>query len=329
MHRVLIIGTGSIGERHVRCFQNTGRAEVGICEIKDDLRRRIAEQYHVEKAIASLDEALRTRWDCAVIATPAPTHIPLAARLADAGVHPLIEKPLSVSLEGVEELIRSVNRLGLVAAVAYVYRAHPALAAMREAIRAGRFGKPLQIVVAAGQHFPYYRPAYRETYYARRETGGGAIQDALTHLLNAGEWLLGPIDRLVADAGRLRLEGVEVEDTVHLIARHGPVMASYSLNQHQAPNEIVITIVCERGTARMEVEHHRWRSMTEPEGVWQEKEFPLRERDDLFIRQAHAFMDALEGKSEVLCTLEEGLQTLKVNLAALESAEKSAWQSVS
>ena len=249
-------------------------------------------------------------------------------RLADAGLQLLIEKPPSVSLEGVEDLIERVKQRGLVAAVAYVYRAHPALAAMREAIQAGRFGKPLQIVMVAGQHFPFYRPAYRETYYARRATGGGIIQDMLPHLLNAGEWLVGPIDRLVADAGHLLLEGVEVEDTVHLIARHGPVMASYSLNQHQAPNETSITVICEKGTARMEVQHHHWRCMTEPEGPWQNKKFALRERDDWFILQEHAFLNAVEGKSEVLCTIEEGLQTLKVSLAALDSVEASAWEAI-
>ena len=51
------------------------------------------------------------------------------------------------------------------------------------------------------------------------------------------------VERVVADAAHQVLEGVTVEDTVHLLARHGSVMASYSLNQHQAPNEITITVV--------------------------------------------------------------------------------------
>ena len=59
-------------------------------------------------------------------------------------------------------------------------------------IRSGRFGEPVQIVATCGQHFPHYRPAYRDTYYRDRRTGGGAVQDALTHIINAGEWLVGP-----------------------------------------------------------------------------------------------------------------------------------------
>ena len=45
---------------------------------------------------------------------------------------------------------------------------------------------------------------------------------------------------------------MDVEDTVHVLARHGDVLASYSLNQHQAPNEVTLTVVCERGTVRWE-----------------------------------------------------------------------------
>ena len=115
-------------------------------------------------------------------------------------------------------------------AVAYVYRSFPALAAMRGALIGGRLGRPVELVAVGGQHFPTYRPAYRQTYYADRATGGGAIQDALTHVLNLGEWLLGPIDRVVADAAHQLLPDVEVEDTVHLLARHGDVPAGEKIS---------------------------------------------------------------------------------------------------
>ena len=70
-------------------------------------------------------------------------------------------------------------------------------AAMKAALDSGRFGRPVQLVAVCGQHFPTYRPAYREIYYRDRATGGGAIQDAITHVLNLGEWLIGPVDRLL------------------------------------------------------------------------------------------------------------------------------------
>jgi predicted dehydrogenase len=327
-HRVLVIGVGSIGERHLRCFRATGRADVALVEVRDVVRRAVAERYGVEHAFADLNPAWAYRPDVAVIATPAPLHVALATRLAEGGIHVLVEKPLAVSLDGVDRLLDAVRGRGVTAAVAYVYRCHPLLAAMRQAVCSGRIGQPVELVAVAGQHFPTYRPAYREIYYADRTTGGGAIQDALTHLLNAGEWLLGAIDRLVADAAHQVLEGVSVEDTVHLLARHRSVLASYSLNQHQAPNEITITVVGTRATARCEFHRHRWRLLDRPEQPWQDETIAPLERDALFIRQANAFLDAVENRGPVPCSLEEGTQTLRVNLAALQSLDRGAWQTV-
>lgn len=327
-HNVLVIGVGSIGERHLRCFQTTGRAALSLVEVNPALRQTIAERY-AAPAFDSIDAALAAQKpDIAVICTPAPWHIPQARQLVDAGIHVLIEKPLSTTFEGIEELKQLVAARGVTAGLAYVYRCHPALAAMRQAIQSGRFGRPVELISLCGQHFPTYRPAYRSIYYTDRKTGGGAIQDALTHIVNAAEWLLGPVDRLVADAAHQVLEGVEVEDTVHLLARHGSVLASYSLNQHQAPNETMITVICERSTARFEVQENRWRWCERPETPWTDEPNTPIERDTLFIAQAHAFLDAVEGKADVLCTLEEGLQTLRVNLAALASADGAGWQTV-
>ena len=328
MNHVLIIGVGSIGRRHVRCMLATGRAEVGICEIDGHLRQEVARQYDLTRVFGSLDEAVKAKWDAAVVATPAHTHIPISLQLANAGVHLLIEKPLSTTLEDISSLVNKVAGSGLVATVAYVYRAHPVLAAMRQALWSGRFGQPVQIVAVCGQNFPFYRPAYRDIYYADRARGGGAVQDALTHILNAGEWRVGPIDRLVADAAHQVLEGVQVEDTVHMITRHGSTVGCYSLNQYQAPNETTITVVCQKGTVRFELHENRWRWMTEPSGLWHDEIIPAMERDEWFTVQENAFLDAVEGKTEPLCTLAEGLQSLKVNLAALVSADGSGWQTI-
>jgi predicted dehydrogenase len=328
MRRVLVVGVGSIGERHLRCFAATGRARLSLCESNPELRRAVAERYAVADTFADLDAALVAGPEVVVICTPAHLHVPMARAAVRAGAQVLVEKPLSTALDGVSELLHEVERRRVVAAVAYVYRAHPALAAMSGAIRSGRFGEPVQVVAVSGQHFPLYRPAYRTIYYNDRATGGGAVQDALTHVLNAAEWLVGPVTRLTADIGHQVLEGVTVEDTVHVLTRHGTVMGSFSLNQHQAPNESTITVVGTRGTARFEFHNARWRWATEPGGEWTDEPAGPLERDTLFVRQANAFLDAVEGTAAPLCTLADARQTLAVNLAVLRSAEYGGWETI-
>jgi predicted dehydrogenase len=227
----------------------------------------------------------------------------------------------------VVELDREAAAAGLVAGVAYPYRAHPALAAMRSFLAAGQLGLPLQVNVVAGQNFPTYRPAYRDTYYRQRASGGGAIQDALTHLINAVEWLIGPTTSVVADAACLKLDGVEVEDTAHVLARHGGVLTSYSLNQHQPANELTITVVCERGQARFEGHRTKWSWLQEVDGAWHDEVFQL-DRDTLFRQQADAFLTAIEQGTFPLCPLAEGRATLNTVLAILGSLDSRRWEDV-
>ena len=331
--RILVVGAGSIGERHVRNFQETDRARVSLCEIDQPARARIARQYALSDVFDNFDTALDSQPHAAVICTPAHLHVPMATELARRGIHIFMEKPVSTSLDGINEFVAAVAQNNVVVAIAYIYRTHPALQAMRQAILDGQFGLPVQVVAVGGQHFPHYRPAYRQIYYANRATGGGAIQDALTHVINAAEWLVGPVTQVAADAAHQVLEGVDVEDSVHVIARHDsgdgrPVLASYSLNQHQAPNENSITVHCEHGTARLELHRKRWRWTTQPEESWHDEAYPELERDDLFIRQAHAFLDTFTQNKKSLCTLGEGVQTLRVNLAILQAVETMTWQSI-
>lgn len=282
-------------------------------------------RYSLREGFADVDSGLAAAPFAAVIATPAHTHVPIAKKLVEAGVHLLIEKPLSTSLQGVKELCSRILEMQLTAAIAYVYRAHPLLGKLRNDVLGGAVGNVVQVVVTAGQHFPTYRPAYREIYYTDHRTGGGAIQDALTHLVNAVEWVVGPVSRLVADAEHKVLPGVQVEDTVHLLARHGEVMATYALNQHQAPNETTISVMGTRGTARLELHHQKYQRFEMPEKVCEEMQLPPQERDAMFVMQAHAFLDCLESGVPVPCSLDDGLQTLRVNLAALESAKSGKW----
>jgi predicted dehydrogenase len=325
---ILVIGVGSIGLRHLRCFQATGRASLSFCEVNPALREQVAREYKIDRYYPDLESAMADRHDAAVVATPAHLHIPMAIRLAEAGVHLLLEKPLSTSLDGIDKLQETVRQRNLKCAVAYVMRANPVLREMKDTIASGRFGRPVQVVSVAGQHFPTYRPAYREIYYKDRATGGGAIQDAITHVLNASEWLVGPIDRITVDAAHLRLEGVEVEDTVNAMTRHGAVLGSHSLNQHQAPLEMTITVICERGTVRFEGHLSRWRWILAPDTPWQDQQHEPITRDAPFINQANAFLDFLEDRAPPLCTLDEGIQTLRVNLAALASCDQKNWQSI-
>jgi predicted dehydrogenase len=317
---VLVVGCGSIGERHLRSLIRTKRTQVGACETNAVLLKRTVEQYNVS-GFPTLEEALASqKFDGVVICIPANTHVALAVLAIRSGASLLIEKPLSVSFDQIDALEREIAKAQKFVGVAYVYHFVPAVQAARDYLRKGPLGKPLQVAVSSGQHFPTFRPAYREIYYTRHETGGGAIQDALTHLANTVEWLVGPTSRIYCEAAHQALEGVTVEDTVCVAGKNGDVLVGYTLNQFQSPNETCFQIHCERGSLKIEPHAQRWGVFLQGSPDWEYHSEPVKDRDDLFVAQANAFIDGIEGAETALCTIDEAIQTLKFNLAALESA---------
>ena len=210
--------------------------------------------------------------------------------------------------------------------LASVDRSYPLLIAAREFLARGDFGPVLQATANCGQPFHVFRPAYAQTYYRDHATGGGAIQDALTHVANWIESVLGPTESVLCDCAHLSLPDVNVEDTVHVSARHGGgrVLVNYTLNQFQAPNEITLQFNAAGGSVKIEFHRQRWGTFPAGASDWTWHEVPPVERDAHFIAQANAFLDQIEGRPSRLCSLEAAAQTLRFNLAALASAKRGA-----
>jgi len=320
---VLIIGCGSIGERHLRCFQKTDRARVTACDANPALLQRMASTYRVATTSDWKSAIEEGGFDAVVIGTPAQWHIPMGLHALKAGKHVLIEKPLSHSLSGVDELL--AIRHDRQAVVGYVHRVHPFLIEARNFLIKGELGPIQQVVVTCGQPFHRLRPGYAQTYYRDHAMGGGAIQDALTHFANWVESVIGPTDSVLCDCAHLVVPDVEVEDTVHLSARHGERMVGYTLNQFQAPNESTVQFNAAQGSLKVEYHHRRWGVFREGDTAWTwHDNAAASDRDAPFIAQARAFLDQIEGKPAQLCSLEAAAQTLRFNLAALASAKSGA-----
>ena len=323
-HSVLIIGCGSIGERHLRCFLQTGRAAATASDTSLPLLARIKDTYRVTTSNDWRAEVQSGRHDLAVICTPASLHVEMATFALAHGLHVLIEKPLSQSLAGLDGLLAARQRSGRQVALAYVFHAFPVLREVSDFLRSEPFGPVLQAVVTSGQAFHRLRPAYAKTYYRDRQTGGGAIQDALTHSANWIESVLGPTESVMCDCAHLFVPDVEVEDTVSVSARHARAHCHYSLNQFQAPNESHLQFNAAHGSVRVELHRQQWGTFTPASTDWEWRPATALDVDGRFVAQANAFLDQVEGKSGPLCSLEAGIQTLRFNLAALASAERGA-----
>lgn len=193
---ILVVGTGSIGKRHianllalgveVRAFSYRAAAgDANSPSVFDDPR---------VQPVRDLDQALASDVHAVVVANRTDQHLAVAIEAARLGKHLFIEKPLAASLAQVQELVDAVRDQGTVVEAGFMLRHHPNLRWMREYLASGALGELMHLRAAVGQWLPDWRPGtdHRQGYGAFREQGGGVIFD-LIHELDLVHWLVGPV----------------------------------------------------------------------------------------------------------------------------------------
>jgi predicted dehydrogenase len=204
---VLVIGTGSIGRRHLANLIRLGieveafsyRAEAASGEEIADLCLEVDGMTHKIYCYSQLDEALHSACNAIVIANQSALHLPVALMAAELGKALFIEKPLSVSLAYCAELQLLVQQKQLVVEAGFMLRAHPNLQWMKTYLAQGLLGEIFHVRAAVGQWLPDWRPQsdHRQGYGAQRAAGGGVIFD-LIHELDLVHWLAGEVSEAQA-----------------------------------------------------------------------------------------------------------------------------------
>lgn len=327
---VLVCGLGSIGRRHLRNLRTLGQEAFVVHRTgKGPPRRPGAEPRPPPEwmrelpAEGELEAALGHEPAAAVISNPTSLHVDTALAAARAGAHLLVEKPLSHSMDGVEELRRALRERELALLVGYQFRFHPTLRIVRELVREGAVGRPVSARAWWGEHLPGWHPGedYTESYAARRDLGGGAVL-TLSHPVDYLRWILGPVASVSCRADRLSDLELGVEDVAEItLAFESGALASVHLDYVRRPPEHGLEVVGTSGTVAWSTGDGAARSYDPETETWTRHEPPPGlGRNDLFLAEMEHFLACAAGEGEPCCDLEDGVRTLRVALAALESA---------
>lgn len=219
--RVVVIGAGSIGQRHLRNLLALGHDVVAVLDpsaARCDEVRRIAPA----RCLVTADERAAFDRDAAaaVICSPTHRHLDQARAAVRRGWHVFVEKPLSHALQGLDALIEEADRGRRAVLVGCNLRFLPSLQLVRRLVEDGRIGRPLSARAHCGYYLPYWRPAtdYRDGYGARQATGGGIILDSI-HEFDYLTWLLGMPREVFAYAGKVSTLEIDTEDTADVLMR--------------------------------------------------------------------------------------------------------------
>jgi predicted dehydrogenase len=207
---LLVIGAGSIGRRHAKNLKALG-AVVHLFDVNIELLSSICREEGFTPCV-DIDNAIETsHFDGAIVCTPTHLHLPVAKKVAGNGINLFIEKPLSHTLEGVDDLITLVENNHCISMVGFMLRFEPGLQYLKAQIEKDKvaFGQ-----AEFGSHMPLWRKGvdYRKVYSANRSMGGGAILDDV-HELDYVCWLLGYPKHVTSVFGKFSSFEMDVEDT--------------------------------------------------------------------------------------------------------------------
>lgn len=208
--KVLVVGTGSIGRRHISNLMHLG-AEVAAFSY------RAAEgmpcSSHVGmRLVENLQDAMQEDFDGVVVANRTDLHIDVALQAARHKKGIFIEKPLSVCLAGCDELQALTESHALVVEAGFMLRFHPNLVWIKQYLADGVLGELMHLRASVGQWLPDWRPEtdHRTGYGAFKKTGGGVIFD-LIHELDMVHWLAGKVVDVTAMTRYVESLGIETE----------------------------------------------------------------------------------------------------------------------
>jgi predicted dehydrogenase len=323
--KFLIAGLGSIGRRHFRNLLALGERDILFYRThRSTLPEGELAGFPVE---ADLEAALDRQPEAVIVANPTAAHLDVAIPAARAGCHLLLEKPISHSLERVDQLETALREAGGRALVGFQFRFHPGLLQAARCLEQGAIGRPLSARAVYGEYLPAMHPweDYRRSYSARPDLGGGVIL-TLCHPLDYLRWLLGEVQAIWAFTGQLNDLELAVEDTAEIGLRFAnAALGSVHLDYNQRPAAHHLEIVGTSGTMRWDNSNGilnvfqaatgEWESFPPPQGF---------ERNDLFLAELRHFLQVIKGEANPVCTLEDGRRTLELALAAHESQRLGA-----
>jgi predicted dehydrogenase len=202
-----------IGKVHAAQLAGLEGAElVAVAEPHEEAGRTLAGSYGVDWHPDPEGLLARSDVDVVVLCTPSGLHPDGAVAAARAGKHVITEKPMAITLDGVDRMIGACREAGVTLSVIFQYRFNRDALRMKRAQEAGLFGRPVLCNALVHWH-------RTQTYYDEKGgwrgtwdlDGGGALMNQSVHAVDLLQWLLGPVESLCGYAETLAHD-IETED---------------------------------------------------------------------------------------------------------------------
>lgn len=320
----LVVGFGSIGNRHTKNLINLG------CKNIDIFRTfRNKTQYPKIKnlnILKNFNEAIKkNKYDLMILANPTSDHINYAIKAAKEKINIYIEKPLSNSLKNVNLLNKIRKKNNVKITVGCQLRYHSGLNYIKEIIEKKKLGKIYSVVCDVGAYLPSWHPNenYKKSYAGKKKLGGGVIL-TLIHEIDYLYWLFGKFKSVYSTGGKLTKLNIDVEDTLlSNIVTNKNVPILLRMDFWRQPPTRKLNIVGEKGQLFWDY-HSKKTTLILKNGKKITKKLRSNwKKNQMYLDILKDFILKISNNKKIKISLEDGIYALKVALSLKKSLRQS------
>lgn len=331
--KILVVGCGSIGKRHIRNLITIGvePANIYCVETRDD-RIDEVKNYGIKNVYKNLELALNEveNFDASVICSPTSLHIEQCNLLSSKKINLMIEKPLSSNLDGIEILKQNVKESNIVVLMAYIFRFSPQVQMIKKLLENKSIGKIYYVRGEFSEYLPDWHPYedYRSFYMAEKSMGGGSILDQ-SHIFDLVHYLIDGFKSVKAFNSKISSLEVNADDISELIVElKNGVIASLHTDIFGRQHKKFLEIKGENGNIN-------WDFYKNEVSIYNPKDKSLTVYNKFptdfnltYINEMEHFLDCCKNKKKTLAPLDDGIDTMKLISAAELSHQNNNIQKI-
>jgi predicted dehydrogenase len=310
---VAVVGTGSIGRRHLSNLRQLGVTDV--LAVSEHSRRTELRVDDVDvPVVLRYDDVLDSTIDAIVIGNPSSLHLDYLRRAVEAGKDVLCEKPVATSAGGIAEVIAAARARDVIVGVGHQFRFNAQLERFRSRLDAGEVGTVIDVQANLGEHIADYHPDedYRSSYAARADLGGGVLLTQI-HLFDLLNWIFGPFEMVFGTGGQRTELDIDVEDCVSfmLVSAAGLPVHGH-LDYVQRPKRMTVNAIGQSGAIEWDYHANRLTYTAPATGAVPEHDDRPFERNEMFLELMRDFLDAVDERRPPRSTIHDALASLQI-----------------
>ncbi len=276
------------------------------------------------KVFNTIEKCLFEKPDIGFITNETVHHVPIAIKLANAGMNLFLEKPLSNSMKSVEQLLTIVNKKKLVTLMGCNLRFHDCIRKIKSLLEKQAIGKIISVKVECGAYLPDWHPYedYSKGYAARDDLGGGVVLTCI-HELDYLYWFFGKIKEVFSITGKFSDLKIKTNDLSAIILRfQNNIIGEVHLDYFQKPEIRSCKIIGTKGTIYWDSLQNEVKIFSIKNNKWNTKlKIKNYKRNDMYEKELKHFFDCLTKNKKPINDVSEGSYMLKVALGIIKSSK--------